>query len=151
MNLKKLFVFSFLIIQLLVAVGCDAQQLEKVGNTKVGILYIDTDSVQTIRKAEQYFLMVAAEEVFTDQQFLTSIRQDEDLKNAASAMYLYLFDNRGANYCLAAHYIIDEAGKVCVDMGADMELKPVAGKQYLVEAYTKALKLVETKYRWQKH
>ena len=79
MNLKKLFIFSFLIIQLLVAVGCDAQQLEKVGNTNVGILYIDTDSVQTIRKAEQYFLMVAAEEVFTDQQFLTSIRQDEDL------------------------------------------------------------------------
>ena len=34
---------------------------------------------------------------------------------------------------------------------ADMELKPVAGKQYLVDAYTKALKLVEAKYRWQKH
>ena len=151
MNSKKLLVLIFIIIQLLAALGFDAQQLEKVGSTKVGILYIDKDSVQTIKKAEQYFLMVAAEEVFTDQQFLTSIRQDEDLKNATGAMYLYLFDNHGANYCLAAHYIIDEAGKVCVDMGADMELKPVAGKQYLVEAYTKALKLVEAKYRWQKH
>lgn len=67
MNSKKLLVLIFLIIQLLAALGCDAQQLEKVGSTKVGILYIDKDSVQTIKKAEQYFLMVAAEEVFTDQ------------------------------------------------------------------------------------
>lgn len=151
MNFKKIFIISFLIIQLFAALGCNAQQLEKVGNTDKGILYIDNDSVKTIKKADQYFLMVAAEEFFTDQQFLTSIRQDEDLKDATGAMYLYLFDNHGANYCLAAHYIIDEAGKVCVDMGADMELKPVAGKKYLVDAYSKALKLVETKYRWQKH
>ena len=72
MNFKKIFIISFLIIQLFAALGCNAQQLEKVGNTDKGILYIDNDSVKTIKKADQYFLMVAAEEFFTRSEEHTS-------------------------------------------------------------------------------
>ena len=102
-----------LILLSIAAVG-NCQNLQKAGETDVGTLYVDVDSVQSLSKSGQLYLAVFAEEQFTDAEFLKSLREEESLQNAVSAMYLYLFNNNGTEYTVAAHYIIDKDGKVCL-------------------------------------
>ena len=111
---------------------------------------MDTDTVKTVKKDGQYYLAVAAEERYTDAEFLASLRQGEDMQQATAAVYLYLFDNRGANYCVAAAYIVDTEGKVCADVGSNMTLLPVGKDKTMSNAYSMALKALENKNRWQK-
>lgn len=147
--MKKLCLILTIMIGILLGNSCLAQELTEAGPTSLGVLYVDVSSAQSVSKEGKLYLAVAAEERYTDQEYLASLRQDEDLRDAVGAVYLYLFDNRGANYCVAAHYIVNEAGKVCVDMGSDWQLRPTVGKKALLEAYTKALQALERKRRWQ--
>ena len=82
-----------------------AQELKFAGATVLGNLYVDTAKTSTVHKAGAYYLTVFAEERYTDKIFLQEIRKDEDLQNVVGAVYLYLFDNRGSSYCIAAHYL----------------------------------------------
>lgn len=124
-----------------------AQNMQQAGKTDCGILYVDTDSAKTVKKDGQYYLALAAEEKYTDQEFLKSLRQGEDMQKAASAIYLYLFDNRGSNYCIAAAYIIDDLGNVCADIGEDMEMKAVGKDKTMSKAYSMGLKALENRQR----
>ena len=139
---------SFLLC-LALALPAAAQKMQKAGNTDCGTLYVDTDMVKTVKKDGQYYLAVAAEEKYTDAEFLASLRQGEDMQQAAAAVYLYLFDNRGANYCVAAAYIVDTEGKVCADIGSNMTLLPVGKDKTMSSAYSIALKALENRNRWQ--
>ena len=123
--------------------------MQKAGNTDCGTLYVDTDTVKTVKKDGQYYLAVAAEKRYTDAEFLASLRQGEDMQQATAAVYLYLFDNRGANYCIAAAYIVDTEGKVCADVGSNMTLLPVGKDKTMSNAYSIALKALENRNRWQ--
>lgn len=139
----------FVLFCLSLALPAAAQKMQKAGNTDCGTLYVDTDTVKTVKKGGQYYLAVAAEEKYTDAEFLASLRQGEDMQQAAAAVYLYLFDNRGANYCIAAAYIVDTDGKVCADIGSNMTLLPVGKDKTMSNAYSISLKALESRNRWQ--
>lgn len=96
-----------LILLSIAAVG-NCQNLQKAGETDVGVLYVDVDSVQSLSKSGQLYLAVFAEEQYTDADFLNLLHEDESLQNAVGAMYLYLFNSNGTEYTKAAHYIIDK-------------------------------------------
>lgn len=148
MKLKSLLSAILTFILCLCTVPAAAQRLEQAGKTDCGVLYVDTDAVSTVKKDGAYYLAVVAEERYTDQQFLASLREGEDMGEAVGAVYMYLFDNRGSSYCTAAAYIVDAAGKVCADLGSHMQLQPLGGNKTMLNAYTLALKAVEKKKRF---
>ncbi|MDQ9831350.1 hypothetical protein RFX70_21450, partial [Acinetobacter baumannii] len=51
----------------------EANKLE-IGSSDYGQMYIDTDTVTTVKKDEQYFLVVNAEEYYTDEKFLEKLQ-----------------------------------------------------------------------------
>ena len=128
-----------------------AQTLQFAGPTKVGDLYVDTEKTSAVKKERAYYLTVFAEEKYTNQVFLTELHKNKDLKNVAGAIYLYLFDNRGSSYCVAAKYLVDDKGQVCLDYGSDMQMKALtANDTTMLNAYTLCLKALENKKRLQK-
>lgn len=134
-----------LLIMLSIAAVGNCQNLQKAGETDVGTLYVDVDSVQSLSKSGQLYLAVFAEEQYTDAEFLKSLREEESLQNAVSAMYLYLFNNNGTEYTVAAHYIIDKDGKVCLDMGGETAVQQTKGSKEMLNVYTKALDALNKK------
>ncbi len=122
-----------------------AQTLLEAGKTDVGVLYIDSDSVNTVKKDGRYYLAFFAEEKYTDAAFLTSLRQGEDMAGAASSVSLYLFNTFGSEYIIGASYIVDDKGNVCADLGADTTPKTVGSDKTMRNAYTMALKILQRK------
>lgn len=151
---KNLLIFAALVF---IICGCiywfkpvkevQAQQ-QQVGKSDFGIMYIDTDSVDIVKKDNMYYLIVSAEEVYTDEQFLQKLRQSEEMKEAVSVMNLYMFTNDGRFYCTPQRYAVDKNGKVCANLGSDMQMKPIEEK-ILLDVYTNALKILEDKQRFQ--
>ena len=128
-----------------------AQGLQLAGNTDLGVLYVDAAKTGILHKKGAHYLTVFAEEKYTDKVFLTELHKDKYLKDVVGAVYLYLFDNRGSSYCIAANYLIDAQGKVCLDYGSDMQMKRLtANDKTMLNAYTLCLKALENKKRWQK-
>ena len=122
-----------------------AQTLLEAGQTDVGVLYIDSESVNIVKKDGYYYLAFFAEEKYTDQNFLAALRQGEDMTNATSSVSLYLFNTFGSQYFIGASYIVDAEGKVCADLGADTTPKDVGNDKTLRNAYTMALKIMQRK------
>lgn len=138
-----------LILLSIAAVG-NCQNLQKAGETDVGTLYVDVDSVQSLSKSGQLYLAVFAEEQYTDADFLNLLHEDESLQNAVGAMYLYLFNSNGTEYTKAAHYIIDKDGKVCLDMGGEAAVQQTKGNKEMLNVYTKALDALNKKVQQNK-
>lgn len=138
-----------LILLIIAAVG-NCQNLQKAGETDVGVLYVDVDSVQSLSKSGQLYLAVFAEEQYTDADFLNLLHEDESLQNAVGAMYLYLFNSNGTEYTKAAHYIIDKDGKVCLDMGGETAVQQTKGSKEMLNVYTKALDALNKKVQQNK-
>lgn len=138
-----------LILLSIAAVG-NCQNLQKAGETDVGVLYVDVDSAQSLSKDGQLYLAVFAEEQYTDADFLNLLHEDESLQNAVGAMYLYLFNSNGTEYTKAAHYIIDKDGKVCLDMGGETAVQQTNGNKEILNVYTKALDALNKKVQQNK-
>ena len=127
------------------------QSLQMAGATKVGTLYVDTEKTSAVKKDGAYYLTVFAEEKYTDKVYLDILHKNEKLKDVVGAVYLYLFDNMGSSYCVAAKYLVDSKGKVCLDYGSDMKMKQLTAKDItMLNAYTLCLKALENKKRTQK-
>lgn len=113
----------------------EAQTSKLVGNTDVGTVYIDTNNIKVVKKDNQYYLVVSAEEFYNNKDFLSSIRASDELKNASSEMTIYMFTNDGKYYCMPERYIIDNKGNICTKLGADMKLQmidePILSKIYV--------------------
>lgn len=139
-----------LLIMLSIAAVGNCQNLQKAGETDVGTLYVDVDSVQSLSKSGQLYLAVFAEEQYTDADFLNLLHEDESLQNAVGAMYLYLFNSNGTEYTKAAHYIIDKDGKVCLDMGGETAVQQTKGSKEMLNVYTKALDALNKKVQQNK-
>lgn len=139
-----------MLILLSIAVVGNCQNLQKAGETDVGTLYVDVDSVQSLSKSGQLYLAVFAEEQYTDADFLNLLHEDESLQNAVGAMYLYLFNSNGTEYTKAAHYIIDKDGKVCLDMGGETAVQQTKGSKEMLNVYTKALDALNKKVQQNK-
>lgn len=122
-----------------------AQTLLEAGKTDVGTLYIDSESVSTVKKDGKYYLAFFAEEKYTDEAFLAALRQGEDMQNAASGINLYLFNTFGSEYTIGASYVVDAEGKICADLGANTIPQDARGNKTLRNAYTMALKILQRK------
>ena len=132
-------------------VQAQVQSLQMAGATKVGTLYVDTEKTSAVKKDGAYYLTVFAEEKYTDKVYLDILHKNEKLKDVVGAVYLYLFDNLGSSYCVAAKYLIDAKGQVCLDYGSDMKMKQLTAKDTtMLNAYTLCLKALENKKRLQK-
>lgn len=130
--------------------GAYANNLQVAGNTSVGTLYVDTSKTEAVQKNGTYFLVVFAEEKYSDKVFLEKLHKNKLLKDVTGAAYLYLFDNKGSSYCVAAKYLVDEQGKVCLNYGSDMQMKQLTAKdKTMLNAYTMCLKALEDKKRFQ--
>lgn len=128
-----------------------AQSLQMAGATAVGTLYVDTDKTSAVKKEGAHYLTVFAEEKYTDQVFLSDLHKNEKLKEVVGAIYLFLFDNRGSSYCVAAKYLVDDQGQVCLDCGSNMKMKSLTvNDKTMLNAYTLCLKSLENKKRLQK-
>jgi len=138
-----------LILLSIAAVG-NCQNLQKAGETDVGVLYVDVDSAQSLSKDGQLYLAVFAEEQYTDADFLNLLHEDESLQNAVGAIYLYLFNSNGTEYTKAAHYIIDKDNKVCLDMGGETAVQQTKGNKEMLNVYTKALDALNKKVQQNK-
>lgn len=129
-----------------VAENVQVDNLIYAGATDLGMLYVDVDKAGIVQKDGQYYLTVCAKEKYTDRVFLRTLRKDKDLKNVIGAVYLYLFDNKGSSYSIAANYLVDDQGKVCLDCGKDMQMKALAvDDTTMMNAYTICLKALELK------
>ena len=70
------------------------------------------------------------------------------MQNVVSTLCLYMFTNDGRFYCMPQRYLIDNEGKVCVDLGSDMQFRGIDEK-ILTQVYTASLKVLESKKRFQ--
>ena len=132
-------------------VQAQVQGLQIAGSTKVGTLYVDTNKTSAVKKDGAHYLTVFAEEKYTNQVFLSDLHKNEKLKEVVGAIYLFLFDNRGSSYCVAAKYLVDAQGQVCLDCGSNMKMKSLTvNDKTMLNAYTLCLKSLENKKRLQK-
>ena len=116
------------------------------GMTALGELYVDVDQSTIVKKDGQYYLTVFAKENFSNKTALKMLRENPKLKNVVGAFHLFLFNNTGSAYCVAANYLVDEEEKVCLDYGAKMEMKKLTVKDdAMLNAYTLCLKALELK------
>ena len=125
-----------------------ASEEQKVSNSDYGEMYIYPDTVEAVKKDDRYFVIVSTEDKYTDEKFLAQLRQGENMQNAASTLCLYMFTNDGRFYCMPQRYLIDSEGKVCADLGSDMQFRAIDEK-ILTDVYTAALKVLEDKKRFQ--
>ncbi|WP_304153892.1 hypothetical protein [Megamonas hypermegale] len=125
-----------------------ASEEQKVGNSDYGEMYIYPDTVEAVKKDKRYFVVVSAEDRYTDEKFLAHLRQGKNMENAVSTLALYMFTNDGRFYCMVQRYLIDSEGKVCVDLGSDMQFRAIDEK-ILTDVYTASLKVLEDKKRFQ--
>lgn len=123
-------------------------QLQEVGKSDFGTVYIDTNTIDTVKKNDVYYLIVSVEERYTDETFLQQLRQSEETKDAVSALDLYMFTNDGRYYCIPQRFLVDKDGKVCSNLGSDMQMKPIDEK-IISDIYVKALKVLEDRQRFQ--
>lgn len=79
-------------------------QLQEVGKSDFGTVYIDTNTIDTVKKNNVYYLIVSVEERYTDETFLQQLRQSEETKDAVSALDLYMFTNDGRYYCIPQRF-----------------------------------------------
>ncbi len=127
----------------------EAATEQRIGNSDYGIMYIYPDTVEAVKKDGRYYVVVSAEDRYTDKQFLAELRQGENMQNVVSTLCLYMFTNDGRFYCMPQRYLIDNEGKVCVDLGSDMQFRGIDEK-ILTQVYTASLKVLESKQRFQK-
>ena len=118
------------------------------GMTECGTLYVDVDQTTIFKKDEQFYLAVCAKEKYSDRNFIRLLRKDIKLKNVVGAFHIFLFNNIGSSYCLAANYLIDEQDNILFDLGANMEMKELTPEDSsMLNAYTLCLKALELKQK----
>jgi len=146
MTIKKRLICAVTAIMTFFTGTAIAQNMQQAGNTECGILYADMDSVKIVKKDGKFYLMVFGEERYTDKQFLKKLHEGDGMGKVVSAIYLYLFNNNGTAYCIAANYLVDSEGKVCLDLGNDLVMKTIRKEdKALLNVYTMSLKSLELK------
>ena len=116
------------------------------GITPLGTLHVDVDQTTIVKKDGQYYLTVCAKEKYSDKAFKDLLRKNKQLKSVVGAFHLFLFNNTGSAYCVAANYLIDADDNVCLEYEANMKMKELTENDTaLLNAYTLCLKALELK------
>ena len=94
------------------------------------------------------YMLVSMEEHYSNPQYLAKLRKsDPRLKQVSMRVFLYMFNNNGTQYCMPSRFMADAEGKVCLDLGADMVMKPVNNGVTLVKTYETAYAVLERKQK----
>ena len=148
--MRRKFLILLTLLLLVVSNLCSAapNNLVKIADTTNSIIYVDTESVTAITKNNQMYMLVAMEEHYKNSQYLSKLRQSNPkLKQASMRVFLYMFNNNGTQYCVPSRFMADVEGKVCLDLGADMVMKPVNKSITLVKTYETGFSVLEKKQR----
>ena len=148
--MKRKFLIWLTLLLLVVPSLCSAapNNLVKIADTTNSTIYVDTESVTAITKNNQIYMLVAMEEHYKNSQYLTKLRQSNpNLKQASMRVFLYMFNNNGTQYCVPSRFMADAEGKVCLDLGADMVMKPVNKSITLIKTYETGYSVLEHKQK----
>lgn len=126
------------------AKSAEAADEQHVGSSSVGEVYVISSSVETVKKDGRYYLVAGVEERYTDQALLADLQSSAATKDAVAELCIYMFTSDGRYYCRPQRYLIDAQGKVCTDLGSDMQLQMI-DSALISDIYKTALKAAEKK------
>ena len=148
MKRKLLIWLTLLLIALSSTCFAASDNLVKIVDTSNGKIYVDTDSVTPFMKDNKMYMLVSMEEHYSNPQYLAKLRKsDPRLKQVSMRVFIYMFNNNGTQYCMPSRFMADAEGKVCLDLGADMVMKPVNNSVTLVKTYETAYAVLERKQK----
>lgn len=148
--MKRKFLVWLVLFLIVLSSTCFAasNNLVKIADTSNGKIYVDTESVTAITKDNQIYMLVAMEEHYKKSEYLAKLRQSSPkLKQASMRVFLYMFNNNGTQYCVPSRFMADVEGKVCLDLGADMVMKPVNKSITLIKTYEMGYSVLERKQK----
>lgn len=148
MKRKLLIWLTLLLIALSSTCFAASDNLVKIVDTSNGKIYVDTNSVTPFIKDNKMYMLVSMEEHYSNPQYLAKLRKsDPRLKQVSMRVFIYMFNNNGTQYCMPSRFMADAEGKVCLDLGADMVMKPVNNSVTLVKTYETAYAVLERKQK----
>ena len=148
MKYKFLILVTLFLLLLSSVCGAASKDLIKITDTSNGVVYVDSNSVVPLMRDNKLYLLVTMEEHYENPNYLAKLRNsDTKLKNATMRVFMYMFNNNGTQYCMPVRFIADAEGKVCLDMGADLVMKPVDNSVLLVKIYEAGYSVVERKQK----
>ena len=148
--MKQKFLIWLTLLLLVVPSFCSAapNNLVKIADTTNSIIYVDTESVTAITKDNLIYMLVAMEEHYKNSEYLAKLRKSNPkLKQASMRVFLYMFNNNGTQYCVPSRFMADAESKVCLDLGADMVMKPVNKSITLIKTYEMGYSVLERKQK----
>ena len=148
--MKRKFLVWLVLFLIVLSSTCFAasNNLVKIADTSNGKIYVDIESVSAITKDNQIYMLVVMEEHYKNSQYLAKLRQSNPkLKQASMRVFLYMFNNNGTQYCVPSRFMADVEGKVCLDLGADMVMKPVNKSITLIKTYEMGYSVLERKQK----
>ena len=122
----------------------EASDEQYVSSSDVGEVYVLNSSVETVKKDGRYYLVAGVEERYTDTVFLADLHSSPATKDAVAEFSVYMFTSDGRYYCRPQRYLMDSEGKVCADLGSDMQLQMI-NSSLVNDIYKAALKAAENK------
>ena len=148
MKRKLLIWLTLLLIALSSTCFAASDNLVKIVDTSNSKIYVDTNSVTPFIKDDKMYMLVSMEEHYSNPQYLAKLRKsDPRLKQVSMRVFIYMFNNNGTQYCMPSRFMADAEGKVCLDLGADMVMKPVNNSVTLVKTYETAYAVLERKQK----
>ena len=148
MKRKLLIWLTLLLIALSSTCFAASDNLVKIVDTSNGKIYVDTNSVTPFIKDNKMYMLVSMEEHYSNPQYLAKLRRsDSRLKQVSMRVFIYMFNNNGTQYCMPSRFMADAEGKVCLDLGVDMVMKPVDNSVTLVKTYEAAYAVLERKQK----
>lgn len=148
MKRKLLIWLTLLLIAFSSTCFAASDNLVKIVDTSNSKIYVDTNSVTPFIKDNKMYMLVSMEEHYSNPQYLAKLRRsDPRLKQVSMRVFIYMFNNNGTQYCMPSRFMADAEGKVCLDLGADMVMKPVNNSVTLVKTYEAAYAVLERKQK----
>ena len=148
--MKRKFLVWLMLLLIAFSSTCFAafDNLVKIVDTSKSKIYVDTNSVTPFIKDNKMYMLVSMEEHYSNPQYLAKLRRsDPRLKQVSMRVFIYMFNNNGTQYCMPSRFMADAEGKVCLDLGADMVMKPVDNSVTLVKTYEAAYAVLERKQK----
>lgn len=146
--MKKLIIL--LCLSLTLALGCvgtaAAANSEKIGSTASGDVYLDTTSVQPLRRGQQLFLLLQAEIRYNAKALAQLQSLQPELATATAVTQLYLYNNDGTQVALLKSLYTDKSDKVVYSTDGSTTLQPVKSRLQL-QLYERALAELERQKR----
>ena len=144
--MKRKLIFLLCLLLLCFASAAAAQNLEKLGSTTSGDLYIDKDNIQPLTHDGRLFLLVQAELHYNEETLPKLQSLHPELRTAVEVTQIYMYNNDGTQYALLKSLYTDKNDKVVYSVDGTPELKPVQSRLQML-LYEKALSQLEEQKR----